>query len=58
MCLCIKSDLIEVLTVAAESETKLLVPLTSFIGCNNDIKGLQQVLSSGPRLITLTGPGG
>lgn len=44
--------------MVAESESRLPVPLSSFIGRQNEIQELRRLLRSSARLITLTGPGG
>ena len=43
---------------AVETETRLPLPLSSFVGRRAEIESLQRLLHSGARLITLTGPGG
>lgn len=44
--------------VVSSSETRLPLPLTSLIGRRAEIEGLRHLLTSGARLVTLTGPGG
>ncbi len=51
-------DPIEAPTTVMETEARLPLPLNSFIGRQTDIEKLRQLLGSGTRLITLTGPGG
>ncbi len=41
-----------------ESEARLPLPLSSFIGRQTEIESVHQLLESGARLVTLTGPGG
>lgn len=41
-----------------ESEAGLPLPLSSFIGRQTEIERVRQLLASGARLVTLTGPGG
>ena len=43
---------------AFETETTLPLPLSSFVGHQSELESLCQLLDSGARLITLTGPGG
>ena len=40
-----------------ESEARLSLPLSSFIGRQTEIERVRQLLGSGARLVTLTGPG-
>jgi hypothetical protein len=41
-----------------ESEARLSLPSSSFIGRQTDLERVRQLLGSGVRLVTLTGPGG
>ena len=43
---------------AFETETTLPIPLSTFVGREAELESLRQLLASGARLITLTGPGG